>query len=906
MHKYNASKFPGEKKTTAKEIDDAIKLLFTSKTESSRTSTDIHTSAPERTTTPSSNPEKLSYSDARKLLSHKIEAGTLDRTVLDLIYFSDSFLPIEGALLDYKRDIPKNTGEWLKIVKHIQAFHNTYGGYLVFGVAELEKDKNIQPCYSSLPKSDSKKIRDLCREFLSHPIDIQTDCFTVKHSQGDREVLILLIPKRASGEPVTCKKAGIYEGKPIFSSEAAYIRDGDNTCAAQNTHHWKLLYSPRPNPYLAFEKPHGPIKFLENNLPDRDFICQDFIGREDVILKLFNWMSDDFSCVRVLAGEGGLGKTSIAFEFASEVAREHLGNAEIVLWFTAKKYQFRGIDNAYEEISFTSFSNSIELFKAIAEGLGATPNEIAETTDERLPRLLKHLVSTINSFVVIDDLDSLEINEQKRCIEVCQQLSGSGSRFLFTTRKNATASSSTAIEIQGLSINDFRELLKSWEQRLKINSFPDKTVERLHETSKGSPLYTESLLRLIKSGIPVNDAISRWRGNLGVDVRNAALRREVQQLSAEAKRALVTAAVFGECSFAEIKMATEFSDMTLADCMNELQSLFLISAPAIADQPRFNISNTTRDLVLSLGPELIPSFTNFCGKTRSQRYKPKGKKSNSQKIGSAINQAMALITAGNPDEALKTVDFVIAEHGDTHPDLSFMRARALSKLGTSYTMECRKCFKKAHEQGQRKLKFFELWYDVESSTEHHETAIEVCTSAIDASAGDKSQWLFNRAHSRAQSAATQWNREDWGHVRTQLRAASTDLFEALKINRDIEWTPTWKEYLYNVHDSLWNLDRRETGSIPSLVTAFDDQVTAIEHHDVRIDPYLRLVACISDIESTILKNQNEMSSREFNLIGGLIRRSDQLFSQSPANLKTHRDFAIASRDLGALLKNYQS
>lgn len=904
MNKYT-TKFPSEKKTTSKEINDAIKILFKSKTELPNKSTKNQKITPPKTIAPSFNLEKLSYSDARILLSQKIEAGALDQSIIDIIYFSDNFLPIEGTLLDYKRNIPSNTGEWLKIVKHIQAFHNTYGGYIIFGAEEIEKDKHIHPSYSSLPKTDSKKIRDLCREYLSHPIDIQTECFKVKHSQGDREVLVLSIPKRISGEPVTCKKTGSYEGKPIISNDTAYLRDGDNTCVAQNTHHWKLLYSPRPNPYLAVEKLHGPIKFLENNLPDRDFICQDFIGREDVILKLFNWLSDDFSCVRILAGEGGLGKTSIAFEFASEVAKEHLGNAEIVLWFTAKRYQFRGIDNKYEEISFTSFSNSIELFRAIAEGLGATPDEVEDTPEERLPRLLKQLVSTIKSFIVIDDLDSLEINEQKRSIEVCQQLSGSGSRFLFTTRKNATASSSTAIEIQGLSIDDFRKLISSWEQRLNITSFPEKIIERLHETSKGSPLYTESLLRLIKSGIPANEAISRWRGNLGVDVRNAALRREVQQLSSESKRALVTAAVLGECSFAEIKLATEFSDMTLADCMNELQSLFLISAPAIADQPRFNISNTTRDLVLSLGPELIPSFTNFCEKTRSQRYKSKGKKPNSQKIGSAINQAMALITAGNPDEALKTVDFVIAEHGDTHPDLTFMRARALSKLGSSYAMECRKCFKKAHEQGQRKLKFFELWYDIESSTGHHETAIEVCTNAIDASAGDKSQWLFNRAHSRAQSAAVQWNREDWGHVRTQLRAASTDLFEALKINRDIEWTPTWKEYLYNVHDSLWKLDRRETGSIPSLVIAFDDQVTAIEHHDVRIDPYLRLVTCVFDVESTILKNQNEMSSREFNLIGGLIRKCEQLFSQSPANLKTHRNFAIANRDLGSIQRNYQ-
>jgi hypothetical protein len=100
-----------------------------------------------------------------------------------------------------------------------------------------------------------------------------------------------------------------------------------------------------------------------------------------------------------------------------------------------EKISVRGLDNQYDRVSITSFSNSEELFKEMAKELGATAKEIFETPNERLPRFLKELTKTIRSFIVIDDLDSLEVDEQKRCIEVCQQLSGSGSRFLFTTRK---------------------------------------------------------------------------------------------------------------------------------------------------------------------------------------------------------------------------------------------------------------------------------------------------------------------------------------------------------------------------------------------------------------------------------------------------------------------------------------
>lgn len=845
-------------------------------------------------------------SDAKRKISQQIELGRLDKSIIDTIFDDEGFLPIEGSLLDYKRDLPKTTADYLKTIKHIQAFHNTYGGYLVYGAEEVEKDSIIVPKYTTLDDLDAKKIRDICRENFTNPIEIQTQKFPLDFKGGTKEVVVVQIPKRGSSEPVACKKDGAAEGKIIFKKDNYLIRDGDNTINVTSPPHWKLLYGNRKNPFISIDCPTGPIKLLSNNLPDRSFICQNFIGRHEVLERLYTWLSDDFSCVRVLAGEGGLGKTSIAFEFAYDVAREHLGNAEAVLWFTAKKYQFRALENQFEQVSMASFSNSSELFREIACELGATPDEVNETPDEKLPKFLKNLTYTIPSFIVIDDLDSLEINEQKRCIEICQQLSGSGSRFLFTTRKNATASSSTAIEIQGLTAGDYAALISSWEKRLGLSTFPEKQVERLRDTSQGSPLYTESLLRLIKSGISIVDAIAKWKGFLGIEVRNAALKREVIQLSAESKKVLVTAAIIGECSFAEIKNATGFSDITLTDCVNELQSLFLISAPSIADQPRFKVSNTTRDLVISLGPELTPGFTNYSERIKQERYKPKNQKANSQRVGAAINQAMALISAGNPDEALKTVDAVVAEIGRDQPDLLFMRARALSKLGLIKQDECRKTFKFAYECGQRKLRFFQLWYEVESEAHHFETAVEVCSSAVEAGAGEKADWLINRSHSRVLSAAEQHKREDWEHVRTQLRSAAEDLRQAKNENPDLVWDTTWQEYLYQTHDSLWNLDRRFTNSIPDLINSLDNQVAAIERGDLRYQSFTRLPMIIQEIEAIFLKDGKEMTSREFNLLQKASRDCKASFSKAPSNLKTLRSFEIAARTVDQFSRNYRS
>jgi len=52
--------------------------------------------------------------------------------------------------------------------------------------------------------------------------------------------------------------------------------------------------------------------------------------------------------------------------------------------------------------------------------------------------------------------------------------------------------------------------------------------------------------------MPVGEAIAKWKDNLGVEVRNAALKREVVQLESEAKKVLVAAAILGQCSLAEL------------------------------------------------------------------------------------------------------------------------------------------------------------------------------------------------------------------------------------------------------------------------------------------------------------------------------------------------------------------
>ena len=709
------------------------------------------------------HPSSLGLQDARRALAAFIESGSADKSLVDAIYDGESFLPIEGLLIDYKREVPTDKFGVAKFLKHILAFHNTYGGFLIIGAEETQKDSYIVPIQHDPTSIDAKKLRDLCREYFSSAIEIQSLVLNVSRHNLVFRLSAIHIPKRVSKEPVLARKDGPRNstGDVAFSRDDVYLREGDNTIRAANAHHWRLLYGDRVNPYSLTGSSVRPLdKPIWNDLPDRGFICQDFVGRDDLLSHLFAWLADDFTCVRVLAGEGGLGKTSAAYQFASEVSKSRLIDVESVVWLTAKRQQFRAMLNAYEEVANRHFSTSAELFSVIASNLGDIRPSWEDVTENEFPKILRDLAKHIKVFFVIDDLDSLDLDQQKRSIEVCQQLAGLGSRFLFTTRKNATASTSTAIEVKGFDSEDYSKLIEAWQTRLGLNPLTSKEINRLRETTLGSPLYTESLLRLVKGGMPVGEAIAKWKDNLGIEVRNAALKREVVQLENEAKKVLVAVAILGQCSLAEIKQATGYSDPTLMDATNELQSLFLLHAPSIADQPRFSISNTTRDLVLALGPELISEFTSFQDGIKQKRYKLKGQRANVQVIGIAVNQASALLAAQQPLEALKTVDEVNAQFSGKDPDLLFMRGRVLLKFFPIRRDEAKKAFRKAHSLGQRKPLFFALWYENEISLGTFEAAIDVASAALSASVGERAEWLMKRANSKLQSAYQQDRRAD--------------------------------------------------------------------------------------------------------------------------------------------------
>lgn len=373
-------------------------------------------------------------------------------------------------------------------------------------------------------------------------------------------------------------------------------------------------------------------------------------------------------------------------------------------------------------------------------------NELEGVSEPELQRLIKRGIGTQKTLYIIDDLDSLTSDDQKRVLELCARIGASGIRFLVTTRSNASYSSDLCITLKGLEGKDYEGLVGMLSDKYHLN-LPKGAVDSLVKATDGSPLLTDSILRLVRRGTNFYKAIADWKGAAGEDARKAVLQKEIEQLTAEARRVLLAIAFFGECSLAEIKTVVGLADIRLQNSLDELQSLFLVDAPKIIEsQPRFEINVTAASLVIGQKESLAHDFARIEGGVRAARNSARKEagQGNNPEVGKAISQALALSKGGDLGAAIETIEAALIRQ-KRHPDLLVARAHfRMSQVPRSLD-EIRKDLRLAYDEGGRKERLFELWYQAERLAEYGQGLIEVAEKALREFPSDTQIWGRRKA-----------------------------------------------------------------------------------------------------------------------------------------------------------------
>ena len=162
-------------------------------------------------------------------------------------------LSFETELWDFKRKPPAlgqrpdakaretHKLETHELIKDIVSFHNSYGGYILFGVEDAGENR-VLGCDLTLDLGDiSKRIKSHTGQ------DIELSQNTLK--VGECNILVLLIPRRRQSEgPVSFLKQGpsTPSKKPAYQKGSIYIRKLDECrpaeCSAED---WAFLFSER-------------------------------------------------------------------------------------------------------------------------------------------------------------------------------------------------------------------------------------------------------------------------------------------------------------------------------------------------------------------------------------------------------------------------------------------------------------------------------------------------------------------------------------------------------------------------------------------------------------------------------------------------------------------------------------
>ncbi|MEW6464704.1 MAG: RNA-binding domain-containing protein [Pseudomonadota bacterium] len=710
------------------------------------------------------------------VLLHKCVAnGSLDLSVFDGAELFCSAVK-ECEVLDYKRQLPDSDAEYAKVVRDLVAFHNSYGGFLIFGVEEVEKDRRFEIVGVPSGVFHVAKLKDLARSYLGADLRISVESREVR----GKNIEIAWVAKRRLGEsPLKFAKNGPDEkpSKPSFKKGEVVYRRLDNNAIAKEPEDYDFLYSARHPPSIDL----AAVDFsqdepLEHNLPDRTFVCSRFIGRREDLGDLWSWLADDFSRVRLIAGEGGLGKTSLAYNFAEEMASRRVKPFEKIVWLTAKRRQFIPSEDGHRDNVRTDFEDAISLFRVIASEHGCIDSDFDDLDVREIQRLALDSCGTMPSFIIVDDVDSLTPNDQQRVLEFGMR-TPQRTKMLLTTRVNFSYSPDNVLKLNGLASDEFLEFISVLRGKYGLPQLKEGKAEYLREVVGGSPLFTDSLLRLERRGLSLDQAINQWKGEKGLEVRKAALKREIEQLSREAKRVLYTISHVRSASLVELAQILSYTEQTLGDALHELAGLFLVSAPAIGKEARYTVDPNTGLLVLELGSSLGIDHAAIVSAIKRARSDAVGislqKRSNI--VGQAIAQAIALLKQGDSKGALDTVQAASKQLSRPNADLSLAVGRFSLKLNPPALTQAVKAFSESFNLGQRKQLLFDLWFDAEYARGAYDDALEVTSHAIENSVGDISKWYERRAQVRVALARRSKSKFSLDSAIREVDAARADL-----------------------------------------------------------------------------------------------------------------------------------
>lgn len=666
----------------------------------------------------------------RRRLYASIKKEQIGQQVLDDLLPNGNPHLFERQMWDYKVELPtppssaKPTPEEkqmydlkiAEVMKDIVSFYNSYGGYLVVGVKDNPREVVGFDRHFNCDELN-KRIKGATR----HDIDCTFAIHEVRVNNNIKKVGLLFIPQRPDNTaPAQFSKSAptSLTGKKAYSQGDIYFRQSDECIPAKTSEDFAFLCSQGRRQFVASDLV-SVAKPLSNNLRERDPGFIRFVGRDEYLQQLWHWLLDRYSPGKLLAGVGGIGKTTIAREFAEQLTKSSPFGFERVIWFSAKKRFYTAVLGKYVPTLRVDFSDTQSLLRALLLELGSPESMIAPdwSTNELIDEVIDSL-KIIPSLVIVDDVDSLEPAMQQDVFHTILQImtraissEGVSSRVLLTARLDLGAAPGQVIRVTGLELSEFAEYIQMTANSMSLPwtlKAQSPQMKEFHKISSGSPSFAASILRLMSLGEPLSSALNKWRGSEGNDVRAFAFEKELNNLSDSQIRTLFVMCILGDSSQLELKQITQSSDTLLRDDLAELRKYHLVSTGGETPKggARLTVPNWIRlmkDLIRSKvrDPNRLEQA---CSRARQDSPDVEGE------VGRWIYRVVALWRNNSTSDALEVAQQAKKKF-PSHPDLRCLLGRAYLKVSPPQARHAEAAFRKAYELKCQRVELLQLWVE---------------------------------------------------------------------------------------------------------------------------------------------------------------------------------------------------
>lgn len=679
-----------------------------------------------------------------------IRQGALDERVVNLLIQDGEPLQYERQLWDYKLKQPTATKsqvlsseekavidrEWANMAKDVVSFHNSYGGYIVFGVRD-----NPRTIVGYQGLFDVDELNKRVQGFTKVDIECSFRVLEIATVNGEKFAIgLLLIPQRFDRDQISVmRKDGPVDAnkKPLFPKGTVFLRKGDSCCRAEEPEDFQFLTSSGRRSFSFATVQSVSTPTLNNNLPPRDGSFVRFVGRQTDTVELWKWFLDAYAPLKLAAGLGGVGKTTLVREFTEDVVTSSPSGIEKVVWLSAKVAVYTAIQGKYQLASRVDFTDVVSLLKAILVELGEPEQNVLELNDQdELLDILTNNLTLIPAFLVVDDLDSLPLDLQQEAFHsLLQAFTRSAakaekpSKCLITARLDLGASPTQLLRIRGLELKDFAEYVTDTAESIELTlnfGSDSQLMKRFHTTTEGSPTFASAVLRLMALGDQIETALNRWKGGDGEEVRKFAFERELKTLTDGQIRTLYAASVLGECYLEELEAILNTNQAMLRDTVAELRKYHLMSSGAGGAQGISLLVPTSLQLMRDIIRKRVSDpkrIDDECARTRTQS-------ASRSIIASRITQrVVALWKADDPNLALDIAKQAVRENPQVG-DLHCLLGRAQLRTDPPNYQRAEVSFRDAQEFNCKRPEHMQLWIEAKYGLADWKGILDITKSSV--------------------------------------------------------------------------------------------------------------------------------------------------------------------------------